>query len=271
MVKLLSDFRADTYSQFGEDGMIAEVFRRMPPLTRVSVEFGAWDGFHLANTARLFVEEHWRAFLIEGDPERFELLKRNVAEFDCVCVNDWVRPNGPHSLERILVANGLAVQPDILSIDIDGDDYLILEGLERLRPRLILCEYNPTIPPQLDLHAPLGTSFGSSASAIIRVAVDLGYRLIGLTDTNCFFVPEGELPLFSDLVTDADQLFSNRYLSYVATGYNGQYILINRGPYGLASPLGQPMAGADAALVVESPFGPQRRTIVERLRSRLGL
>jgi hypothetical protein len=36
-------------SQDGEDGIIEHVFSRIPPVSRVCVEFGAWDGKHLSN------------------------------------------------------------------------------------------------------------------------------------------------------------------------------------------------------------------------------
>ena len=43
---------------------------------------------------------------------------------------------------------------DLLSIDIDGNDYHIFESLKKLRPRLIICEYNPTIPVWYDVYGP---------------------------------------------------------------------------------------------------------------------
>jgi hypothetical protein len=267
MKKLLSDFRANTYSQFGEDGIIAAIFERMPPRTRICVEFGAWDGFHLANTARLFAKESWRAYLIEGDPERFVHLTENVAEFDCVCVNAWVMPEGPQSLEAILESHGLLEQPDLVSIDIDGDDYYVLEGLARLRPQLILCEYNPTIPPTLDLYAPVGTSFGCSASALVRIAQTKGYELVAMTDTNCFFVPQDQFHLFDEFETHPEVLYSSQYLTYLATGYAGQYVVINKGPYGLVSRFPQRLSGRDAEAIIAAPWDSSPIRPLDGLRS----
>ena len=46
-------FASNVYSTQGEDGLIDVVFRVLPPKNKWCVEFGAWDGFHLSNTANL--------------------------------------------------------------------------------------------------------------------------------------------------------------------------------------------------------------------------
>ena len=77
----LSEFAANTYSQYGEDGILAECLRRISKvaeLDRWCAEFGAWDGVHLSNTCRLIREDGYSAVLIEGDPDRFKDLERNL-------------------------------------------------------------------------------------------------------------------------------------------------------------------------------------------------
>jgi hypothetical protein len=64
----LAQYASDTYSQFGEDGIIAECLSRISavaPLNKWCVEFGAWDGVHLSNTCRLIREEGYSAVLVE--------------------------------------------------------------------------------------------------------------------------------------------------------------------------------------------------------------
>jgi hypothetical protein len=66
----LPSFRANVAFQFGEDGIVAEIMRRLGVGGRCCVEFGAWDGRHFSNTWSLWHDQGWSAVLIEGEPDR---------------------------------------------------------------------------------------------------------------------------------------------------------------------------------------------------------
>src|SRR5438876_8052161 len=100
-LKKISDFAFNQYSQFGEDGIIQKIFEIIQPQSKVCIEFGAWDGFHLANTAKLWAHEGWKGILIEGDPTKCQLLVRNTQQYNCVSICAYVG-NEPHNtLEKI--------------------------------------------------------------------------------------------------------------------------------------------------------------------------
>src|SRR5687768_9641730 len=99
MSKRLTDFSSNTYSQFGEDGILAEILKRLQIERGVCVEFGAWDGIHHANTARLWKDLGWRAVLIEADGERVKTLQENTKGHDCLCLHEMVGNSGASSLE----------------------------------------------------------------------------------------------------------------------------------------------------------------------------
>ena len=47
-------YKKNIYSQFGEDGIIEEILKRLKnKINKTCVEFGAWDGIHLSNTYNL--------------------------------------------------------------------------------------------------------------------------------------------------------------------------------------------------------------------------
>jgi hypothetical protein len=69
-----------------------------------------------------------------------------------------------------LKQNGVSSDIDLLSIDVDEDDYYILESLKELKPRLIVCEFNPTIPPDMDIILEKGNCFGCSAFSLVQLA-----------------------------------------------------------------------------------------------------
>lgn len=231
----LADFGCNRYSQFGEDGVIHQLFNLIGTTSRVCVEFGAWDGFHLSNTANLWTQG-WKGILIEGHRRRFQDLVKNVRGYDCVCINAYVTRDGSNRLEALLEKEGIANTIDLLSIDIDGDDYYILESLEALRPRVIICEYNPTIPAHIDLYAPYGSNFGASVAALTRIAEARGYKLIALTKTNSFFLLADEEPKLAGFAKDLASLRDDSTLTYLMSSYSGEYVASDLGPYGRTFP-----------------------------------
>ena len=50
---MFSKFKKNYYSQFGEDGIIEEVLKRMGINEGWVCEFGAWDGIKSSNTFSL--------------------------------------------------------------------------------------------------------------------------------------------------------------------------------------------------------------------------
>ena len=146
----LNTYKNNIFSQFGEDGIIKEILRRLDISSGTAIEFGAWDGVLLSNTAALWTGSNWKGVLIEAGTEKFDFLKKVCANHKCVCINEFVKPTGAGSLEDILERN--SIQPSditLLSIDIDGNEYHILNGLKKIHPAILVMEYNPTIPPEM--------------------------------------------------------------------------------------------------------------------------
>lgn len=234
-MKKLSDYAFNRFSQFGEDGIIKKIFEILPIEFKVCVEFGAWDGFHFSNAANLWTNG-WKAILIESDPPKFSLLIENVKGYDCYCINKTVGCHGSRLLDNILIRHNLPLHADFLSIDIDGDDYHVFESLEKFNPRVVCCEFNPTIPMHLDLVPEPGNYFGCSVLSLVRLAEEKGFKLIAMTETNCFFVSLKDYKKFAEYQTSLEVLFSTKHLTYVMTGYNGDYILSMPPTYGFKQP-----------------------------------
>lgn len=85
-------------------------------------------------------------------------------------------------------------QIDLISIDIDGYDYHVWDSLKEYRPRVIIIEYNPSIPNDMVVVNPRSeTAFcGSSAAAFVELGRRKGYSLAVVTTTNLIFVAEEE-------------------------------------------------------------------------------
>ncbi len=218
-------YKKNITSQWGEDEIIQEIFKRIDAKEKFCIEFGAWDGKHLSNVWNLWHENNWSALLIEGDEKKCKDLENSVSVFPKVkpyCA--YVQKEGENSLDTILTKTFPNKEIDLLSIDIDGNDYYILETL-LAKPRVIIIEYNPTIPLHLELIQKEDQYFGSSALSIYKLAYKKGYKLVHMTETNMFFIIGNE---FSKLQIDEQTLqdmFITKHLTYLMTGYDGTPVL----------------------------------------------
>jgi hypothetical protein len=179
--------KSNTYSQNGEDGVIAAIFDRIGTTTRTCCEFGAWDGVHLSNCRRLILDG-WSALMIEGDAERFrELVSCYAGNPSVACVHRFV-DDGPNSLDSIMREKGIG-ELDFLSIDIDGLDYEIFAALT-VRPRVICVEVNAGHDPESKARfgrAVAQDNVGQPLRTFVETAEAKGYALACYTG-NAFFV-----------------------------------------------------------------------------------
>lgn len=187
------------YSQNDEDGIIEEIFRRIGAGSRTFVEFGVSDGRECNTLKRLL--EGWQGLWIEGGAELCAAIRRTfpdqIAAGALELRESLVSAENIDSIiggSRIARAGAL----DLLSIDIDGNDYYVLGAIRSVRPRVVVIEYNAKFPPPMDLvirydprHAWDGSDYmGASLQALTNLASRLGYQLVGtnITGANAFFV-----------------------------------------------------------------------------------
>ncbi len=230
----LEGYRSNTYSQFGEDGILKEVLRRIQSgevtLNRWCCEFGAWDGLHLSNTARLIIEEGYQAVLIEGDPKRLKALDLNFPQNEVIKISSFVTPDGVKSLESTLSKTDIPLDFDLLSIDIDGMDYFILASIKNYKPKVIVIEFNPTVPNSVRFIQEKNPSIkhGASALAITELSEKLGYVVVAATFCNLVLVRADISGLVTATKNSLDELIPHgKEGTYVFSGYDGT-LLSNR-------------------------------------------
>jgi hypothetical protein len=226
-------FAKNVHSQYGEDGIIEEILKRLDAVRlagpRYCVEFGAWDGKHLSNTYRLITDCNYRAVLIEADPAKCKALSQNLPQSSVVKMNRFVSFEGPSTLDGLLSETDIPMTFDLLSIDIDGNDYYILESLQKYRPILVCIEFNPTIPNAVDYVQPkdFRVKHGSSAKSIAALAASKGYAVVAATHCNLLLLDRSHLtnvglsrePSLDEVRDDQDAI------TYVFCGYDGKLLL----------------------------------------------
>lgn len=186
----LSSYAHDECSQNGEDGILRRIFSLLEIDRGWAVEFGAWDGVFLSNTHALIRDSGWKAVLIEANPDRFVELERNLAPYDVVCLNRFVTFQQPDRLDDLLAGTPIPQDFDLLSIDIDGNDYHVWDSLENYRPKVVAIEINPTMPNHIEFvqARDMSVRHGSSLLAMEKLAERKGYELAAVTACNGIFV-----------------------------------------------------------------------------------
>ena len=191
----LAPFELRVFSQNGEDGVIAELARRVGAPGRFFVEFGIGPGLE-GNCVFLAQVLGWSGLFIEPDGEAHGALEHRFRGHPGVRTE--LAGVTPENVEELFESHGVPPEPDVLSIDVDGNDYWIWEALESFRPRIVVIEYNASLDHSRRLVQPLdpdslydGTDFyGASLGALRALGESKGYRLAhtDLAGVNAFFV-----------------------------------------------------------------------------------
>lgn len=225
----LLNFKSDTYSQTGEDGIIKKILEILPKKDKWCVEFGAWDGVFLSNTRNLIKNKNYSAILIEGSKTKFKDLQRNYSQNQkVIAMNRFVGFNKKNNLDQILKDTPIPVNFDFLSIDIDGNDYHVWKAMTKYKPKIINIEFNPSIPTEVRFIQPPHPSVNQGASllSLIELGRKKGYELVSVLPLNAFFVKSEYYPLFQIEDNSPETLRTNFDLvTYLFTGYDGKVFL----------------------------------------------
>ena len=187
------------YSEGMEDGILAEIFRRIGETNRRFVEIGVQDGLE-CNSAYLLLQG-WQGTWIEGDAGNTLRAREAFSGYPVTIENKFVTAENANALISIASAGE---DPDLLSIDIDSNDYWVWKAVECVRPRVVVIEYNATIPPHIrrtvayPVRPWTGSNyFGASLGAMVVLGKNKGYSLVGCSPAgvNAFFVRD-------DLIAD---------------------------------------------------------------------
>lgn len=185
------------YSQTGEDGIITHIFDRIGVKNKTFVEIGVEDGRE-CNTAHLSLNFGWKGTLIEANAFYAKKAEEYYAQKPVTVVRGFVTQKNVNNL--ISQGNTLGAI-DLLSIDIDGNDYWVWDAITVIKPRVVVMEYNSILGQRattiaynerfsrLDAHAS-GFYYGASLAALTKLAHAKGYILVGCCSSgfNAFFV-----------------------------------------------------------------------------------
>jgi hypothetical protein len=225
----LLSHRKNVQSQFGEDGILEKIFDIIGTSNKWCVELGALNGTHDSNAWQLIKNEGWSGVLIEADKTYFEKLEKEYTGIErAVCVNAFVSFEGADSLDALLAKTAIPKDFDLFSLDVDGNEYHLWDSLVIYQPRVMMVEFNASIPHHISFSQPRDMKVfqGSSLRAFVELGKKKGYELVAANETNAFFVRADLFQLFSMDNTSLDAVHTDRsYETTLFQLYDGTLML----------------------------------------------
>ncbi|HTH83202.1 MAG TPA: hypothetical protein VL490_09720 [Mucilaginibacter sp.] len=225
--KRLNKNEYQVFSQNGEDGIIQEIFNRIGTTNKYFIEFGVENGLE-CNTLNLLYKQ-WQGLWIEGSSAHVNDIHTRfsdlINEGRLKIKNKFI---DAENIESIFQSADVPTDLDLLSIDIDYNDYYIWKAITAYNPRVVIIEYNSIFRP--DTHFVVRynaertwdrtSHFGASLLALEQLGNEKGYSLVScsFTGSNAFFVRTDLVgDLFEAPFTAENHYEPNRdYLYYTA-------------------------------------------------------
>lgn len=192
------------YSQNGEEGVIAECLFRLDIVEGRAVEIGGHDGRYCSNTALLLERFDWDGLFVEADYSLYLQCKEN-----------W--KHNPRVRSQCSYVDGKNINAfvddscDLLSLDTDGSDYLIFDGLQA-KPKIVIVEIDSGLNPDF---ASFNGDGAANYFAMTLLGINKGYFLLCHTG-NLVFVANEYRELFpevtGDPLRDIDLYFNRAWL-----------------------------------------------------------
>ncbi|GAB5451975.1 MAG: hypothetical protein Hals2KO_23030 [Halioglobus sp.] len=198
------------YSQGGEDGILLFIFSLIGTTNKKALEICAERGVQ-CNSTNLIINHGWEGFLFDGSEENVkEGLKffRSVQDtkfWPPTFRNAWITRE---NINDLVSSCNLEGEIDLLSLDIDGNDYWIFEALDVVQPRVFIAEYQMSWGPDAAITQRYDADFnietyrqenpnvrynGVSLRALVNLADKKGLRLVGCERKcyNAVFIRKG--------------------------------------------------------------------------------
>ena len=190
-------------SQNEEDGMNFALFSAVGTTNRRFVEIGC--GSNGGNSGFLARELGWSGVMLDGDEEKVAAVRRGVSPGRVTVINAFVTTD---NINELIASGGLEGEIDLLSVDIDGIDLWIWKAIDRVSPRVVVCEYNGAFGAEEPVTVPYDPSFtregyyyGASLPALVNLGRSRGYRLIAVEPrgVNAYFLRDDVGPQFPEV------------------------------------------------------------------------
>lgn len=206
----LADAEFSVNSQWGEDGVIDYLVGVLGLTTETFVEFGTQD-YRESNTRYLLTNRNWRGLLIDGDKKNLDAVFQDGlgVRHDLQLSASFITAE---NIQTLIDAAGFGDHLGLLSVDIDGVDYWVLEAITATAD-IVVVEYNDVFG-DMPVSVPYSPDFrrekahwsniywGASLAAFQHLLGARGYMFVGSNraGSNAFFVSAAHASKVAELV-----------------------------------------------------------------------
>lgn len=236
--KYLDRYGYKVYSQNDEDGIIDEIFKRIGTKNKIFVEFGVQNG--LESNCHFLLFKGWHGLWIDGDGDcvkkLHEYFEIPLASKQLTVINEFITADNINEL----IGGGISGEIDLLSIDIDGNDYWIWKSINCIKPRVVVIEYNAKFPPPCEWVMEYDPKYvwdgsdkqGASLKSLELLGYELGYTLVGtnMNGVNAFFVRDDLTENKFPQPATAENLYHAWHYRYVSSGHPTRKFIGNQQP-----------------------------------------
>ncbi len=231
------------YSKHGCDGLLLYIFSKIGATNRTFVEIGIQDGRE-CNTANLSINFGWNGLLIEANKEWAEMARSYYKKVLGTNVNQVHVGECLVTAENInsfLDKNSMKGEIDLLSIDIDSNDYWVWEAITNINPRVVVIEYNASLGPTASITMKYDPTFqyqkfyrenpfyyGASVTALARLGTKKGYTLVtcDVNGGDTYFVRNDVCRGIFKEMSPEEAFYPNSYRLQAVGDTEAQYELI---------------------------------------------
>jgi len=221
-------YAARYLSQSDEDGLTCEIVNRIEKengfINKSFCEIGVGDGTE--NNTLVLLSKGWSGIWYGAERLLIDTECSDRLDFEKV----WVDKENIVDLYEKGLKSQEVNDYTVLSIDIDGNDFYILETIleSGYRPECIVCEYNGIFPPEVDWVMPYNAKhiagkdhyYGASLGSLNNLLRSSGYFLCACnpsTGVNAFFVKNEYANSFKDVPDEIGRIYVD---PYYMTGYS---------------------------------------------------
>ena len=199
--KYLWDAEVKVYSQWGEDGILDYICEKIELAKPRVIEIGSGN-FTECNSRFLAENRSASVFAVDGREDLIPSIESNSLRWKSHIFGyrTWVTPENVNEiLDKARQAIGT---PDIFSLDLDGNDYWILQAANLDSVSVVVVEYNPLFGHNMAVTVARDDSFdrtskhyswlyyGASLKAFVDLLRKKDFEFVGTNrvGNNAFFV-----------------------------------------------------------------------------------